>query len=124
MRQDCRFFESRTYPSGETVRKCDLDLAPEAPWLCPADCRAYQPRLADVNWAHGSAVTPPTPPQPASLDDEAADVAALLDAAEDILNAAGPTILAEVEAEAQARRGADRSGRGGVFGRLFRRKRP
>ena len=51
-------------------------------------------------------------------------MAALLDAAEDILNAAGPTILAEVEAEAQARRGADRSGRGGVFGRLFRRKRP
>ncbi len=124
MRQDCRFFESRTYPSGETVRKCDLDLAPEAPWRGPADCRASQPRLADVNWAHGSAVTPPTPPQPASLDDEAADVAALLDAAEDILNAAGPTILAEVEAEAQARRGADRSGRGGVFGRLFRRKRP
>ena len=63
-------------------------------------------------------------PQPASLDDEAAAAAALLDAAEDILNAAGPTILAEVEAEAQARRGADRSGRGGVFGRLFRRKRP
>ena len=124
MRQDCRFFESRTYASGETVRKCDLDLAPEAPWRCPADCPAYQPRLADVNWAHGSAVTPATPPQPASLDDEAADVAALLDAAEDILNAAGPTILAEVEAEAEARRSAERSGRGGVIGRLFRRKRP
>ena len=35
MRQDCKFFESRTYANGETVRKCDLDLAPEAPWRCP-----------------------------------------------------------------------------------------
>jgi hypothetical protein len=128
MRQDCKYFESRTYASGETVRKCDLDLAPEAPWRCPADCAGYQPRLADVNWRHGTAVTPATPPEPASLDDDDADVAALLDAAEEILNAAGPAILAEVEAEAQAaRRSADRpgrTGRGGVLGRLFRRKRP
>src|SRR3546814_15216072 len=29
MRQDCKHFESRTYRNGETVRKCDLDLAPE-----------------------------------------------------------------------------------------------
>ena len=35
MRQDCKNFESRTYPNGETVRKCNLDLAPEAPWRCP-----------------------------------------------------------------------------------------
>ena len=124
MRQNCKFFESRTYANGDTVRKCDLDLAPEAPWRCPADCPAYQPRLADINWQHGSLVTPPTPDAPVDLDQRGDDVAALLDAAEDILNAAGPTILAEVEAEAQARRGADRSGRGGVFGRLFRRKRP
>ena len=58
MRQDCKFFESRTYANGETVRKCDLDLAPEAPWRCPADCKAFQPRLADVNWMHGTLVTP------------------------------------------------------------------
>jgi len=32
MRQDCRNFESRTYANGETVRKCNLDLAPDAPW--------------------------------------------------------------------------------------------
>ena len=67
MREGCKFFESRTYPNGETVRKCDLDLAPEAPWRCPDDCTAFQPRLADVNWQHGSLVTPPTPAEPASV---------------------------------------------------------
>ena len=51
MREECVNFESRTYRNGETVRKCDLDLAPEAPWRCPADCARFEPRLADVNWA-------------------------------------------------------------------------
>jgi hypothetical protein len=97
MRQDCRYFESRTYPSGDTVRKCDLDLAPEAPWRCPADCAKFTPRLADVNWAHGTLVTPPTPPEPSSLEDPDVAVGELLDAAENIINAAGPSILAEVE---------------------------
>ena len=48
MRQDCKNFESRTYAGGETVRKCNIDLAPEAPWRCPNPCRGYEPRLADV----------------------------------------------------------------------------
>ena len=48
MRQDCKNFESRTYPNGETVRKCNLDLAPEAPWRCPDDCPKFARRLADV----------------------------------------------------------------------------
>ena len=90
MRQDCKFFESRTYANGETVRKCDLDLAPEAPWRCPDDCPGYQRRLADVNWAHGTLVTPPTPAEPPGLDERGDDIAALLDEAEDIVNAAGP----------------------------------
>ena len=120
MRQNCKFFESRTYANGETVRKCDLDLAPEAPWRCPADCKAFQPRLADVNWQHGSLITPPTPDEPVDLDERGADVAAILDAAEDIINAAGPQIVAEVEAETEARRAAE--ARGGRLGRLFRRK--
>ena len=64
MREECKYFESRTYPNGETVRKCDLDLAPEAPWRCPDDCPKYTRRLADVNWSHGSIVTPPTPDEP------------------------------------------------------------
>ncbi|MEZ5138199.1 MAG: hypothetical protein R2702_17290 [Acidimicrobiales bacterium] len=116
MRQDCKYFESRTYANGDTVRKCDLDLAPEAPWRCPADCARYERRLADVNWAHGSLITPPTPDEPAGLDDPDANIAALLDEAEDIVNAAGPRIRAEVDAE----RARDQ-GLLGRIGRLFRR---
>lgn len=98
MRENCKFFESRAYPNGETVRKCDLDLAPEAPWRCPDDCAAYQPRLADVNWQHGTLVTPPPPPEPPGVGEDPS-IAALLDEAEDIVNAAVPKVRAEVDAE-------------------------
>jgi len=115
MRQDCKNFESRTYPNGETVRKCNLDLAPEAPWRCPDDCTGYERRLADVNWKHGTLVTPPTPDEPVGEG-----IAELLDEAEDIINTAGPSILAEVQAEQQRAEG------GGMLRRVrdrFRRKR-
>jgi hypothetical protein len=112
MREECKQFESRTYRNGETVRKCNLDLAPAAPWRCPADCAKYEPRLADVDWKHGSLITPPTPPEPVGEN-----IAELLDAAEDIVNAAGPSILAEVEAERASRQRRDQS----VLGRLTRR---
>ena len=108
MRQDCKYFESRTYPNGETVRKCDLDLAPEAPWRCPDDCPKYTRRLADVNWSYGSLVTPETPPEPESLGSDDS-IGALLDAAEDIVNAAAPDVIAEVEAERRKRRGRGRA---------------
>jgi hypothetical protein len=100
MRQDCKHFESRTYPNGETVRKCDLDLA------------RYQKRLADVTWSYGTLVTPPTPDEP-----EGEGIAELLDSAEDIVNAAGPDIMADLETEQRRRRG--------VLGRIrsrFRRR--
>ncbi len=119
MRQDCKYYESRTYPSGDTVRKCDLDLAPEAPWRCPEDCPKYERRLADVNWSHGTLITPPTPPEPSSLGDDDS-IAALLDAAEDIVNDAGASIRAEVDAE---RAGKAKRDRGGAVGRFFKRKR-
>ncbi len=93
MRTDCKNYESRSYPTGETVRKCNIDLAPEAPWRCPENCVGFAPRLADVNWAHGNLLTPPPPPEPPGLDDGAAE---LLEAAEDIVNAAGPRIMAEI----------------------------
>jgi hypothetical protein len=114
MRQDCKQFESRTYPDGETVRKCNLDLAPEAPWRCPDNCPKYEPRLVDVNWSHGTLVTPKTPDEPVDLDVHGDEVAALLDEAEDIVNAAGPQILAEVQAEQDPRRG---------WRKIFRRRR-
>ena len=98
MRQDCKYYESRTYPNGETVRKCDLDLAPEAPWRCPDDCPKYTRRRADVAWDYGTLVTPPTAEEPPGLGDDDS-IAALLDEAEDIVNAAGPDILADLQAE-------------------------
>lgn len=110
MREECKQFESRTYATGETVRKCNLDLAPEAPWRCPENCPKYEVRLADVDWRHGSLVAPPTPPEP-----QGEGIAELLDAAEDIVNAAGPDILAEVEAERR------RAESGGMLSRLKRR---
>ena len=113
MRQDCKYFESRTYPNGETVRKCDLDLAPEAPWRCPDDCPKYTRRLADVNWSYGSLVTPETPPEPESLGSDES-IGALLDSAEDIVNAAAPDVFAEIEAERRKRRGGlRRAAKGG-----------
>jgi hypothetical protein len=110
MRVECKHYESRTYANGETVRKCDLDLAPEAPWRCPADCPKYERRLADVAWSYGSVVSPPTPEEPASLE-RGEDVAALLDAAEDVLNEAGPGIMAELAAEKQRKGRWRRKGR-------------
>lgn len=98
MRQDCKHFQSRTYPSGDTMRKCALDLAPEAPWNCPESCSGYERRMADVNWRHGTLVTPPTPDAPESIGEDES-VGALLDEAEDIINAAVPDVRAEVDAE-------------------------
>ena len=83
MRQECKHFESRTYANGETVRKCDLDLAPDAPWRCPDNCPKYERRLAAVAWTHGTLIAPPTPDEPASVADGTA--AALLDEAENHL---------------------------------------
>ncbi len=114
MRQECKHFESRTYPNGETVRKCDLDLAPEAPWRCPAQCPKFEIRM-DIGWTYGSMVSPRTPEEPPGLDDGTA--AALLDEAEEFLSQVGPQVRADVEAE-QAR--ASQSG----WKRIFRRRKP
>jgi hypothetical protein len=111
MREECKNFESRTYANGETVRKCNLDLAPDAPWRCPDHCVGYERRLADVQWTYGSLVTPRTPDEPPGLDDGSA--AAVLDEAEEIINAIGPELLAEAEA---------RDAHPSFFGRLRRRR--
>jgi hypothetical protein len=101
MRQECKNFESRTYANGETVRKCNLDLAPDAPWRCPDNCPKYERRM-DVGWQVGTVVTPATPPEPPGLDDGSA--AAILDEAEAIINAVGPSMLAEVDPDSGKRR--------------------
>ncbi len=103
MRTDCKHYESRTYASGEAVRKCGLDLAPEAPWNCPADCPKYERRKIDAGWQYGSMAKgmEPAPPEPEVAMD--ADIAALLDATEDIVNAAGFELRAK-QAKQDARR--------------------
>jgi hypothetical protein len=104
MRSDCRHYDSRTYPSGDVVRKCRLDLAPEAPWKCPADCPKYERRRVDVAWQYGSlGESANRKPDPAP--DMGDDVAKLLDEAEDIVNAAGLEMLAEQERARGPRKG-------------------
>ena len=113
MRQDCKHFESRTYPTGDTVRKCNLDLAPEAPWRCPDSCPKYAPRLADVDWQHGSLVIPPTPDAPSSVGEDES-IASLLEEARNIVNNAAPDVISELEAESAGRP---------LWKRIFRRDR-
>jgi hypothetical protein len=101
MRTDCRHYDSRTYASGEVVRKCRLDLAPEAPWRCPDDCPAFQLRRMDAGWQYGSLRTAVGRPAPEPAGD---DVAALLDEAEDIINTAAPDIVADMESKGRKRK--------------------
>jgi hypothetical protein len=109
MRTDCKHYDSRTYPSGEVVQKCRLDLAPEAPWRCPDDCPAFVKRRMDAGWQYGSlsrAPQPTTGPDP--MGD---DVAALLDEAEEIVNTAAPDILDDFDRGKKKRRFGRKKGR-------------
>jgi hypothetical protein len=117
MREECRHYQSRTYPSGEVARWCARDLAPDAPWRCPADCVGYQRRGADAGYAVGSLVAPVTPPEP-----DVPHAAELLDQAEDIVNLIGPDVLAEWEVE-RAKRQA-KSDKPSLWERLRLRGRP
>ena len=94
MRVDCRNYESRTYANGEVVRKCRIDLAPEAPWRCPDDCPGFSRRMMDAGWQVGSLEKGYDVPE---AEPEGDDVAALLDAAEDIVNSAAPEIIGEFQ---------------------------
>jgi hypothetical protein len=103
MRTDCRHYESRTYPSGETVRKCRLDLAPDAPWRCPDDCPKFEKRRWDAGWQYGSLGAQTKAPEP-KPEPEGEDVSALLDQAEDIVNMAAPDVIADFEKKSRKRR--------------------
>ena len=101
MREDCKFYESRTYASGEVVRMCRLDLAPDAPWRCPEECPKFSRRTYDAGWTIAPLAPKPTPPAPADID---RDAAALLDQAEDIINAIGPEVLESVKRQREGRK--------------------
>ncbi len=111
MRSDCKHFQTRSYPSGDTVRKCALDLAPEAPWRCPETCESYERRLADVNWRHGTLITPPTPEEPESVGEDDS-VAKLLDEAENIVNSVADQVKEEIPLPSKPKRK-------GIFRRLW-----
>jgi hypothetical protein len=100
MREDCRHFQSRTYASGEVARFCVLNLAPEAPWRCPENCSRYEQDIIDATFVVGSLARPPVEPEPV-LDGE--DVSNVLDAADLIVTAAGPEIVAEIERQRQTK---------------------
>ena len=98
MREDCCHYETRTYDDGEVARFCTLDLAPEAPWRCPADCHGYE-RIVMItsDFERGSlAQTPPVEPEP---DGPVEDIIGVLDDAEDIVNAAMPDVIEDLDRE-------------------------
>jgi len=72
--------------------------------------------LADVNWKHGSLVTPRTPDEPESLGKDDS-IAALLDEAEEIVRNAGPDIFADIEEDRIAEEKRNKG-----LGRFFRRR--
>ena len=102
MRVDCKNYESRTYANGEVVRKCRIDLAPEAPWRCPDECVGYARRMMDAGWQVATLETGYDKPEP---EPEGDDVAALLDEAEDIVNAAVPEIMRDLGPKKRGRFG-------------------
>lgn len=100
MRVDCKNYESRTYPNGDTARMCRLNLAPDAPWRCPEDCPSFSLKLGDGGWTVGSLQTLPTPDEPASVADGSA--AAVLKSAKEVVNAVGNQVAAEVRGERES----------------------
>ncbi|MDA8063109.1 MAG: hypothetical protein M0T80_11890 [Actinomycetota bacterium] len=88
MREDCKYFQRRLSASGEPTRFCALDLAPEAPWRCPAECPRYT-RLAGLR--------NPAPASSEPADDAGLhpDAVALLGSADEIIGALGPELEAE-----------------------------
>ncbi len=94
MREECKHFQSRTYASGEVARFCVLDLAPEAPWRCPADCPKFARRLADAGWQHGRLIEPSVESEP---DEPSGDIAALFDEAEGVIDAVAADAFRDVQ---------------------------
>ncbi|MBA2608580.1 MAG: hypothetical protein H0U92_06560 [Actinobacteria bacterium] len=101
MREDCKHYATRTYGTGEMVRMCRLDLAPEAPWKCPDDCASYTRRTWDAGWTLGALADTQPDPEPPPADPK--DAAALLDMAEDVINTIGADVLAEHRAEQETK---------------------
>jgi hypothetical protein len=121
MREDCRHFESRTYPGGEVARFCVLDLAPEAPWKCPDQCPRYEHTLIDGTFVSAPLVRPPVGDEPEGAPD---DIEAVLDEAEAIVTNAEYDIIRETQENPSRswwQRLRRRRGDDGGYGRLSNR---
>jgi hypothetical protein len=94
MREDCRHFESRTYDSGEVARYCVLGLAPEQPWRCPEHCDRYESSLIEGGFVTGPLARPPVEEEP---PDEPGAVAAVLEDAEAIVEAAEHDVVLDLD---------------------------
>lgn len=103
MRQDCRHFESQTFAGGDTLSKCTLNLAPEAPWRCPTDCASYERRRVNVNLEHQKLASSSAQDTPSSIDEDSEAVADLLADVASIVDEAAPDIVREVEKESRRR---------------------
>jgi hypothetical protein len=90
MREDCKYFQIRAYPSGDVARFCALDLAPEAPWRCPANCPRYT-RAVGIGGPGATSGEAGTEP------DLHPDAASVLGSAEEIISAVSPEIARERE---------------------------
>ena len=102
MRTECKHFESRTYSNGDAMRRCRLNLAPDAPWRCPDNCAKFDHRSIDIGWAHGTILPTATPNEPESVKDGTA--ASVLSEAEAIINAMASDIVGEMEEKKRKKR--------------------
>jgi hypothetical protein len=102
MRQDCKFFQRRMSGAGDPVSFCALDLAPEAPWRCPEDCRRYE-RVTGSHEAVGDATPAPAGPH-RDYEALAAGAAGVLGSAEEIIGRLAPELEAEEQRQEKARR--------------------
>jgi hypothetical protein len=70
-------------------------------------------RRIDIGWQYGSLASAVTPAEPAPVTADDASIAALLDEAEEIVNAAAPDILAELDRGGRRKLLRRKSGEGG-----------
>jgi hypothetical protein len=120
MRRDCTHYRSRTFPNGESVSSCELDLAPDAPWRCPENCPAYEKRQVErVGWEGVHHADPEPADEPPNLE----GAASVLSETEAILNMIGPRVSKQMESkrrkqERKEQRRARRRARGGRLRRI------
>jgi hypothetical protein len=120
MREDCAHYESRAYDDdGEVARFCTLGLAPEAPWRCPENCSSYERiLLIGPDFEGGSlAHVQPVEDEP---DASTQDIIDVLADAETIVDAAEPSVVADMDSQKRKRSWWRRRGRGPDDGDEFR----